>query len=542
MAGAAGWLSYLLGSGADDTSAASPSSVAIEPSDPNAPSSKDIEELLDEYEADLTRMNLVTLGRDYSLDDIKSYRQLARFGDPRKLYSVFDEMPRLGPGGQMHTATEAMKSARPQFITNPEDWDDDDNTPDDADPVDVANARAARDFLEDTFRPNLEELIEIHADEHWYGIADSKIVLDPRGNSGRWDSIAAVEGIPARRHRFDPTTHEWVLMLSPDAWNGTPVADLTLRPDSGTEGLFFTEIGAGRISLDQRGILVQCLIPWNYEQFLLRWSAKYVELYGIPPRIALVDFAHPNRVAEAKKALKTMGSTSYGVFQTGTDLKLLDAHAAGASDPFEARIDWCARQYDEKFLGHSQATGVQRGVGGKMQGDQAREIFQDLTNSRLRTFSTQLTRGPGKTLVARNFGADVAQQHSPFVKLRYVERDDPEILAKVALTLKQAGAGESVGVEDLVRRCALKLAAEGDKNLGAAAPAAGIGGGQGVTSGEAGMTGIGASAGRQALQAIANADSTEYLAIARVIAQYQEHEKKRALAFGRKKIAAVKHG
>ena len=118
-------------------------------------------------------------------------------------------------------------------------------------------------------------------------------------------------------------------------------------------------------------------------------------------------------------------------------------------------------------------TGLQKGVGGKMAGATASEQFQDLTNSRLRTLSSQMTRKLGKTLIARNFGAKIAEQNCPIIKLRFVERDDPELLSKVALTLKQAGAGEAVGVEDLVRRCAMKIAAVGDKNLGAAGPEAG---------------------------------------------------------------------
>jgi hypothetical protein len=139
----------------------------------------------------------------------------------------------------------------------------------------------------------------------------------------------------------------------------------------------------------------------------------------------------------------------------------------------------------------------------------------------------------GKTLVARNFSPKIADLHAPSIKLRFADRDDPEILSKVALTLKQAGAGEMVAVEDLVRRCTMRLAIGDEKNLGAA-PAAGAGG--------AGSTSMPASAAenRQMLTAIANADSHEFKAIRTVVAQYVEHEKKRALAYGKKRLAAVK--
>ena len=522
---ASSWVSKFLGV---ENTADSPALL-----DPDAPTAPDIDDILNGYKEDLTRQNLITLGRDFSPDEIKNMRHRARYGDPRFMYAFFDEMLRLGPGTQKQISIEAMKAAMPQFVTSPEDWDDDSNVPLDADPVDVANARAARDYLQDTLTPHLADLIQIHGNVHFYGIADSKIVLNPRGNSGQWDAIADISEVPARRHRLDVVTHEWMLMPSPDSWEGVPISQLLLQPDQGTEGLFFTEIGAGSEHLDQRGLMFRCIVPWGIEQYTVRWRAKYIELFGIPPRYALVDFAHPNRVAEATKGLKRMGANSYGVFQLGTEVKLLEAHTAGNNDPFEAQLDWCQRQYDSAILGHSQMTGVQKGVGGKMQGSQATQQFEDVTNSRLRTLSAAMSNTLGKTLVARNFSPKIADLHAPSIKLRFADRDDPEILSKVALTLFQAGAGELIGSEDLVRRCTMRLAIGDEKNLGK--PAAGASGGAGSTS-----MPMSAAENRQMLTAIANADSHEYKAIRTVIAQYVESEKKRALAYGKKRLAAVK--
>src|ERR1017187_4825433 len=220
-------------------------------------------------------------------------------------------------------------------------------------------------------------------------------------------------------------------------------------------------------------------------------------------------------------------------FQLGTEVKLLEAHTAGNNDPFEAQLDWCQRQYDSAILGHSQMTGVQKGVGGKMQGSQATQQFEDVPTSRLRTLSAAMSNTLGKTLVARNFSPKIADLHAPSIKLRFADRDDPEILSKVALTLFQAGAGELIGSEDLVRRCTMRLAIGDEKNLGK--PAAGASGGAGSTS-----MPMSAAENRQMLTAIANADSHEYKAIRTVIAGYVESEKKRALAYGKKRLAAVK--
>jgi len=521
--GAAAFLSRVLGTAPDPV----PSIYGTN----NDQTPEEIDAILGDLQSDIHRMNLLTLGEDISPERIKQYRNRARYGDPRYLYAMMDEMIRLGPGAQMRTATEAMKSARPQFLTNPEDWNDDTNKPEDADPTEVAEARAARDFLEDTLSPKLDELIGIHANSHWYGIADSKLILNPRGNANRWDSIDEIEEIPARRHRLDVNTHEWMLMLSPDSWDGYPVKDLLLQPDRGNEGLFFTEIGKGSTSLDQRGILMQCFPAWNALQYTLRWRLKGLELNGVPFRWAEVDFAHPNRVAEAKRGMSNMGSTGFALVQTGTKLNFAP-EMRGGGDPFADAIDWSTRQFDEKFLGHSQMTGVQKGVGGKMQGQQAVQQFEDLTNSRLRTLSPDFER-LGKTLVTRNLGQHIADQHAPIIKLRFEDRDDPEIVAKVALTLFQANAGELVGVDDLVRRCLGHVADDGDKNLGPA-PKNALGSAPGAAPGNASAP-MSALESKQALQAIGNADSAEYPAIRRVIQRYQESEKRRALAFAKRR-------
>jgi hypothetical protein len=500
----------------------------------------EVDKILADYQSDINRANLVTLGRDFTPEDVRNNRHRARYSDPRYLYAMYDEWQRMGPGPQKTLAVEGMKSANADFVTDPEDYDDDSSMPEDADPKDVANARAARDFLEDTLSPHLAELIEIHADQHFYGIADSKITLLPRGNAGKFDSIDYLEQIPARRHRLDPLTRKWMLMLSPDSWIGEPVDDLALRSDGGTEGLFFTEINPST-PLDQRGLFFQCLVPWGIQQYGVRWYAKYVELFGIPPRIAKVDFNHPQRVAEAKAGLKNMGSTSYGVFNLGTELQLLEASNGGSQNPFETIIDWCVRQYDQAILGHSQATGVQKGVGGKMSSITAQDQFRDLTNSRLRTFSAQITRNLGRILVARNLGDDIAREHSPIIRLTFIERDDPVQLATTALNLKNAGAGESIATEDLVRRCTLRVAQEGEKNLGA------------LPTGAAATPPAGGppAENKQALDALQELVEQRMLApaavdpslkgthvyeeVRKVIRGYMEYERKRAIQYAKKR-------
>lgn len=442
-----------------------------------APSQDEIDKLLDTLATDINRQNLVTLGREFTPEIITQNRHRARYGDPRFLFAMYDEMVRLGPAPQMTKAIEAMKASSLTVVTTPEEFNDDSTIPKGADLAEAEAARQARDLVKEILTPWYVDLIAIHARQEFYGMADSRIRLDPRGTRGRFDAIAEVAEVPQRRHRLDVLTQNWLLMLSPDSYEGVPVDDLKLRPDGGIEGLFLTEIGRGSVPLDQRGLLFRCLVYWGVEQFGMRWWAKNVELFGVPPRVAYVDFAKPTQVANAKKGLATMGATSFSLMQEGTRVDLLQASSMGANNPHEALIAHCRRGYDAVILGHEQATGVQKGVGGKIQGRDAMDQFEEITNSRLTTFSSQINRLLVPILIARNLGASVAAKHSPQVRLAFQRRDDPAILSTVAFNLKSAGAGKLIDATDLVQRCTFKLADPGGASLADEVPAEeGVGG------------------------------------------------------------------
>lgn len=434
---------------------------------------------LAEFRSDIAFQNLIPIGVEFLNSDLVANFKRARYRDPRYLYDMMTELMRLGPGPQITKATEAMKSATAQFQTSPVSWDDANGTPTTmaqvadgtwqmvaADPGEVQIARICRDYLGETLTPHLSDLIGINgAGEHWYGVACSKIRLNPRGNMGRWDSIDAIEEIPQRRFRLSPTTDEWMLMLSPFSWEGYPVKDLLLNPAYGNEGLFFTEIGANSQHLDQRGLLAQLLWLWNAEHAVWRWRGKYVQDRGNPPMWATINASRPDRQQQMLDELGEIGNAGKGVIVDGEKIDFAPS-ISGDSDPFAAMISDIHRQYDAVLLAHEQGSGVQKGVGGKTQGDEARQQFEDVTNSRLRTFSPQLVNGLGRVLITRAFGADIAARHTPMISLRFQDRDDPTALASNALVLKQSGAGKFVAAKKLVQRCGFDVAGPGDVTLG----------------------------------------------------------------------------
>ena len=78
-----------------------------------------------QYETDLTLQYLTTIGADFTPSDIRNLLIRARWGDPRWLYSIYDMMPRLGPGPQMRKMIEAVRDTEDQYLTTPEDADPD---------------------------------------------------------------------------------------------------------------------------------------------------------------------------------------------------------------------------------------------------------------------------------------------------------------------------------------------------------------------------------------------------------------------------------
>lgn len=81
------------------------------------------------YEPDLL-VPSVTLGRDVTPDEIVMARREARSGRPQRLFEIFQEMLRFGPGPQVPKAHVAVTSARVTFLPPEEFRGDAENTAD----------------------------------------------------------------------------------------------------------------------------------------------------------------------------------------------------------------------------------------------------------------------------------------------------------------------------------------------------------------------------------------------------------------------------
>ena len=416
-----------------------------------------------QYETDLTLQYLTTIGADFTPSDIRNLLIRARWGDPRWLYSIYDMMPRLGPGPQMRKMIEAIRDTEDQYLTTPEDADPDASEEDEQyTPQQLALAVESRDYIEAVLTPWASDIKAHMARAELYGIAAGEIVTDPRGLKwrGSWkERIVDFRPIAERRFRVDPGSHEWLLLLQPLSMEGVPVVPLIQRGK-----LLWYEIDAGLTQLDQRGLCFQLLTPWTIQNYCTRWRAKRVEKYGVPPAIGKVPLEDAKQKMAMQKALADFAATMFMVVGKESEVEFANALAQGRIDPQAALIDWCSQMFDMILLGDTQASQVMVGAGSKQSKDQAIGGFHDLTNSRATrlnaaVFNRQLIPG----LVFRNFGADVAAMTCPVFQSTVSESDDAKDLAQAALWISQAGFGEKIDGEDLIQRCTLQVASEDDQ-------------------------------------------------------------------------------
>lgn len=426
------------------------------------------------YKTDLTLQNLLAIGTEFAPADITDLQRRARFGDPRWLFSLYDMMRRLGVGTQFNKVITAIRGATDTWTASPADYDDEDvMEPSPEIGGDPVLARLIRDAVKEAFEPVLADLKRIGGTHLFYGIAAARLTLVPRAGPAiakrivPWgiSGIESVTAIPQRRFRMDPLSQKWLLTLTPLSFEGVEVGPLV---DKGA--LIWWEEGREEVHLDERGLYFQVLIPWVFVQYLIRWWGRFMEKVSTAP---VVGTHKPNDVqtkAALEAAIDRMAA-DFGVTIPDTaDFKFLNLPLTGLRDFHEAAWEWGRRQFDEAILGHSQASGVQVGAGSQASTGDAQELFREITNDRLGPVVNPIQKFV-RWFVASEFGPTLAAFYTPTLHSEWQKRDDPSGIAAVGKTLKEAGAGESVAAEDLVRRAGLRIAKPGEKNLGAA-PAA----------------------------------------------------------------------
>jgi hypothetical protein len=406
------------------------------------------------YEPDLVGSSL-TLGRDVSPDEIVMARREARAGRPQRLFEIFQEMLRFGPGPQISKAQLAVTSARVTFHPPEEFRGDAEKTPEGKLALEIVQE------VEAQFRPHLVGALAAAFEKFPYGLIGLHIVTKARGAKGDREQVLRIEQIPARRFELDPVTQEWRYRPFANRLDSVPLAPFL---ESGN--IVLLETGKGVVPLDQRGLFFQCLIVWGLATYGLRWLARLAELCGIPFRFLNYDSSKKGQKELAARVLKRMGTSGWAALPLGMVPQLINAlsTSAGAGEIHERLLRIANQTYDQVFHGHSQASNVEVGAGSRTSTEEAGAQSRELYASRCAELASDLRTGFFEPYVRRNRGEEVAARFTPVVVIEPVERKDPEKLSKVVLNLSNAGVA-SMDEEDAILQCGLKVAKDPSKAI-----------------------------------------------------------------------------
>ncbi len=406
------------------------------------------------FEPDLIG-DTVTLGRDVSPDEIVRARREARSGRPQRLFEIFQEMLRFGPGPQISKARLAVTSARVTFLPPEEFRGEAEKTPEGKLALEIAQE------VEQQFKPHLTGALAAAFEKYVYGLVGLHVVTEARGGKGNRERVVKIEQIPPRRFELDPVSQLWQYRPFAGRTDSVPLAPFL---DAGN--IVLLESGKGVVALDQRGLLFQCLIVWGLATYGLRWLARLAELCGIPFRFANYDPTKKGQKEIVRAALQKMGAAGYAALPLGIKVELINAltSSAGAGEIHERLLRIAAQTYDQVFHGHSQASNVEVGAGSRTSTEEASAQSRELYASRCVELAADFREGLIAPYVRRNWGDEIAKRFVPVLTIEPVERKDPEKVSKVALNLSNAGV-RKIDEEDLVLQCGLKIAKDPEKAL-----------------------------------------------------------------------------
>jgi len=268
---------------------------------------------------------------------------------------------------------------------------------------------------------------------------------------------------------------EGVLLLPtptwrPPRWFQARGDEILLRTDDGRgEALWpfgwITHVHKAKSGYIARGGLHRVLAwPFLFKNYSIRDLAEFLEIYGIPARIG----TYPAGASEQEKAtllqaVMSVGHHAAGIMPEGMMLEFKEA-AQGASDPFQAMIDWCERSQSKAILGGTLTTSAQNTGLGSNLGDVHNEVRHDLMVSDARQIAGTLSRDLVWPLVALNIPG-IERGRAPRFKFHTREPEDLKLYAD-ALP-KFAGMGMAIPRAWAHERLQIPMAEEGEPVLSA---------------------------------------------------------------------------
>lgn len=414
-----------------------------------------------DFGSDLTQ-DLISLTREYTPREIAAMRSEARTGTPRRLYALFDEMLRFGPGPQIRKVRRGMKSATFR-IQAPEPLRE-------AQAAKTAEGKRAAEiaaYLAAQFLPFMSVIANAGATREIYGIGAVALKWQPGGYAGGKDLLVAAKEIPPRHFALDRTTKEWVFLPDPQV----PTGAIPLKGLIETSALLFLEDGPGSKPLDQRGICFEILVPWCMSQFGSRWFSKWIELCGIPWRKIEFPKGDPKAQKQAEDIGKRSAAGGWAAYPSGMKLEFESAITSngGSASPHERYLEFAERCYDKVCHGHSQASAVNAGDGSVQSSAKATDEATALDTSRLVDLAQDM-RGFAFPIVARNFSPEDASRYAPEHAYAPPVKVDRKLEGEILVAAKTSGAAAGIKLVDAVEKLGYTLAEPGERTLADAAP------------------------------------------------------------------------
>lgn len=144
--------------------------------------------------------------------------------------------------------------------------------------------------------------------------------------------------------------------------------------------------------------------PFLFKNYSLRDLAEFLEIYGLPLRLG----TYPQGSSEDEKntlmqAVLSIGHDAAGIVPEGMMIDFKEA-AKGASDPYQAMIDWCERTQSKAILGGTLTSQADGKTSTNALGNVHNEVRHDLMISDARQLAGTLTRDLVYPLYALNVG------------------------------------------------------------------------------------------------------------------------------------------
>jgi len=259
-------------------------------------------------------------------------------------------------------------------------------------------------------------------EDHLFDMADAigkgYSMMSIQWNTHSHDILPTLKHCPARWFTVNEQADRETLLLRTDSGAGEPLWDFG----------WVKHIHKSKSGYVGRSGLHRVLAwPFLFKNYSVRDLAEFLEIYGIPARLG----TYPSGASEAEKmtllrAVVSVGHNAAGIMPEGMMMDFKEA-AKGASDPFQAMIEWCESTQSKAILGGTLTTTAANTGLGSGQSDVHNEVRHDLLISDARQIAGTLTRDLIWPMAALNF---VGANPNRKPRFSFITADEEDITSR----------------------------------------------------------------------------------------------------------------